>query len=241
MSKLSSLTNKLTGATDGISNGLFNLSIPSVSLGGVLPIVQETQVTSLGELTQSLTNTIGNLNQAAHMAYCLGQVIMHPDMMLGILDNITNNLAAVALDVADRLASVVQGQILGMMGTVLGSALNLINSILDFLTSVLQIYNSLKNIWDNLKNRALGNWNDFMSQDECEYMFATIAGCMLNKMFGDKLAKFERKVTSQITEVGQDFNRALSNELNDVNVLGNFIRHESFMMNKANSQLKLFA
>ena len=241
MGGLSSLTNALTRASDGKSHGLFHLNIPSTSLGGLMPITKETEITSLGELAASVSDTLGNLNQIAHMAYCLGEMITNPEMLLHVLDNITNNLAAVAFDMAEKLASVVEGQILGAFGTVVGTALNLANSILDFLTSVLQVYESLLNIWDNIKNRARGNWNDFMSQEQCEFMLASIASCLLNKLYGDKLEKFERKVTSKITETGQSINKALSNELADVNSLGNYIRHESFMMNKANQQLQLFA
>ena len=238
MSKLSSLTNKLTDA--GGSGGLFHLNIPETSLGGLLPITKETDVRSLGELMESVSDTIGNLNQIAHMAYCIGQVA-NTDSLLRILDMITNNIAAVALEMAERLTSVIQGQIMGMFGTLVGTALNLVNSILDFLTNVLKIYNSLRSIWDNIRHRALGNWDDFMSQKDCEYMFATIASCMLNKLFGDKLAKFEQKVTQKITETGQKINTAMANELADVNNLGNYIRHESFMLDKANQQLQLFA
>lgn len=240
MSKLSSLTNSLTRASDDSSGGLFNLKVPGTSIGNLLPITKETEVTSLGDLTNSLTDTIGNLNQIAHMVYCLGQVA-NPDSMLRILDNITNSLMAVAFEMAERLASVIEGQILGMLGTVVGTALNLINSILDFLTQIVKLYENLLAIWDNIKNRAKGNWDDFMSQTECEYMFSYIASCLLNKLFGDKLAEFERKVTSKITEKGQSINKALANELADVNSLGNFVQHESFMMKKANEQLKLFA
>lgn len=241
MSKLSSLTNQLTRATDGLSTGLFNLHIPESSLGGILPITQATDITSLGELTMSLADTIGNLNQVAHMAYCIGEVIKHPDMLLNILDDITNNLIAVAADMAQRLASVVEGQIVGILGNVVGTAINLVTSVLDFLTSVVKIYETLLQIWDNLKARAAGNWDDFMSKKECEHMFAYMAACMLNKLYGDKLAEFEQNVTSRITEAGQSLNTSIAAELADVNSLSNFVRHESFLMNKANEQLQLFA
>lgn len=241
MSKLSSLTNALTRSSDGQSNGLFNIHVPESSLGGILPVTKETDVTSLGELTSSLADTIGNLNQIAHMAYCLGEVITHPSSMLKILDNITNMLLAVALEMAERLASVLEGQILGMLGTTLGTAINLINSILDFMTAVLRLYETLKNAWENIKKRSLGNLKDFMSNEDCEWMFSYIAACLFNKLFGDKLAEFERKVTSKITEKGQSINRALSNELADVNTLGNYINHETSMINKANQQLSLFS
>ena len=241
MSKLSSLTNMLTGASDESSKGLFHLHLPESSLGGILPVTKETDITSLGELTSALSDTIGNLNQIGHMAYCLGELIKDPSMMLGILDNISNSLLAVAFDMADRLASVIQGQILGIMGSVVGSAINLITSILDFLTAILRIYNSLVEIWENLKNRAMGNWDDFMSKEQCEQMFAQIASCMLNKLYGDKLAKFEEKVTSKITEAGQSIHSSITDGLADVNSLSNYVRHESFLMNKANEQLQLFS
>lgn len=238
MSKLSSLTNKLTDS--GGSGGIFNLNIPETSLGGLIPITKGTEVHSLGELMESVSDTIGNLNQIAHMLYCLGEVA-NTGSLLRILDNITNNIIAVAFEMAERIASVLYGQLLGMFNTLAGTALNLVSAIFDFLTSIVKIYETLKAIWENARNRALGNWDDFMSQEECEYMFSTIAACILNKLFGEKLAKFEQKVTQKITETGQKVNTAMANELADVNNLSNFVRHESFMLDKANQQLQLFA
>ena len=239
MSKLSSLTNKLTGSDNG-GKGLFNLSIPGCSLGGLIPVTKETEVHSLGDLLESVTDTIGNLNTIAHMAYCLGEVA-NEKSMLRILDNITNSILAVAYEMAMRIASVMGAQILGMFGTVAGTILNLVNAIFDFLTSVVKLYETLMAIWDNIRHRALGNWDDFMSQSDCEYMFASIAACIINKLFGDKLRKFEMEVTQKITETGQKWNSAIASELADTNNLANFVRHESFMVNKANDQLRLFA
>ena len=239
MSKLSSLTNNLVGGSN-TGKGLFNLSIPGYSLGGLIPVTQETQAHSLGDLVESVTDTIGNLNTIAHMAYCLGEVA-NEKSMLRILDNITNNILAVAFEIAERIASVMGAQILGMFGTVAGTILNVVNSIFDFLTSIVRLYETLMAIWDNIRHRALGNWSNFMSQEDCEYMFSTIAACIINKLFGDKLRKFEMEVTQKITETGQKWNSAIASELADTNNLANFVRHESFMVNKANDQLRLFA
>ena len=231
---LKSITNSLLG--HGSNGPLYNL--------GIIPndsFLKEFEfLGNINDIANDALNAISGINQVAHMAYCIGEVA-NKDSLLKILDNITNNIAAVALEMAERLASVLQGQIMGMFGTLVGTALNLANSILDFLTSVVKIYQSLMDIWDNIRHRALGNWKNFMATEDCEYMFASIASCMLNKLFGDKLSKFEQKVTRKITETGQKINTALSNELADVNNLGNYIRHESFMLEKANAQLQLFA
>lgn len=236
---LGKLTNALTRAQDSESNGLFNFNVPGTSIGGVIPITKETQVTSIGELSNSLSDTMGNLATIAHMAYCIGEIIKDPTMLLGILSKITNNLTAVAFEMASRLASVISGQIMGLFSTVAGTALNLINSILDFLTALLQLFENLVNILKAIRDRGRQTWKNLMTQEDCEFMFANIACCLLNKLFGDKLAKFEQKVTNKITKFGQDLNTSLTNELADVNNLGNYIQHETFMMNKANAQLAL--
>lgn len=239
MSKLSELTNKLTRATDSGSNGLFNFNVPECSIGGLIPVTKGTTVTSIGELADSMANTAGNLATIANMAYCIGELIKHPEMMLRILSNITNNITAVAVEVAGRIASVIGGQILGLFSTVAGTMLNIVNSILDFLTSVLQLFENLVNIFKNLKWKGLKSWKNLMTQEECEFMFATIANCILNKLYGEKLQKFEQKVTGKITKYGQKLNQALTEELADVNALGNYVRHETYMVDKANAQLSM--
>lgn len=240
MSSLSKLTNKLTRAKGSKSNGLFHFNVPGSSIGGVLPITHETEVTSIGELAESITDTMGNISTIAHIAYCIGQIIQHPQMLLGILSKIANNITAVAVEIASRLASIVGGQIMGMFATIAGTVMNLVNSILDFLTALIQLFESLIDLFKRLRNRGKYNWDHLMTQEECEFMFANIACCILNKLYGDKLAKFEQKVTKKITDFGQDINQSLTEELADVNVLGNYVRHETFMVNKATEQISMF-
>ena len=70
-----------------------------------------------------------------------------------------------------------------------------------------------------------------------KFMFAAMAGCMLNQLFGDKLRKFENKITNKITEIGSDINGQIAESLADTNVISNYVTHQSFLMNKATTQI----
>lgn len=76
-----------------------------------------------------------------------------------------------------------------------------------------------------------------MSDEECEYMFATMAACMLNKFLGPKLKEFENKISGKITEAGDKLNSAISEGLADVNTVSSYLEREQFMMEKATKQL----
>lgn len=239
MSIISKLTEKLTGGADG-KGSMFNINIPSVSLGGIIPVVEGTNGGGLSDLANSVTKTMENLNRLGNMAYCLGEMILHPDMMLGVLDNIASSMLAVATEIAGRLVDCVMGQVLQAFGTVVGSITNLLNSILDFMNAVLKLFATINNLIESLFKDGKKKHRTFLNREDCTYMFANMAKCMLNKLIGDKLQKFEDKAISKITEVGQDINTSLAEGFQDVNDLGNFVSHESFLMNKASNQLAMF-
>lgn len=236
-SSLSVLTNSLTGGSAG--KGLFNLSIPSVTLDNIVSIEKD-QVSSLSQLYSSVVESVQNLNQLAHTAYCIGMVITDPSMLLNVLNQIAGSVAAVAYDMAQRIATLIENQILGAFGQIAGTILHVVSSVLNFLQALLNIYNAIKKIIENLSKMSLDNLDDFMSKEQCEMMLAMMGACLLNKLFGDKLNEFENKVTKAITETGTKINDAISKELTDVNNMASYLDHEAFMMNKATEQLNLF-
>lgn len=236
-SPLSILTNQLTGGAAG--QGLFNLSIPSVTLDNIVS-VEKDQVSSLSQLYSSVVDSVQNLNQLAHTAYCIGMVITDPAMLLNVLNQIAGSVAAVAYDMAQRIASLIENQILAAFGQIAGTILHVVTSVLNFLQALLNIYNAIKRIIENLSKLSLDNLDDFMSKEQCEMMLAMMGACLLNKLFGDKLNEFESKVTKAINDTGNKINDAISKELTDVNNMATYVDHEAFLMNKATEQLNLF-
>lgn len=237
------MSNSFTALVDKISgknssNPIFNFNIPS-NLSAGLKTDSGTALSSLGDLTQKVNNAIDKFSQIANTVYCIGMAITNPSMLLNVLDMIGGQLMAIAMDMAQRILSVIEGQIMGLFNTVAGTILNVVNSVLSFLNAILDIFDALCNIYDNLKNLALSVWNKFMSQEDCEFMLAQMAMCILNKLFGSKLQQLEQKVTNKIVETGQKLNTALTNELADVNSMANYVRHESFMASKSAQQINM--
>lgn len=237
-SPLSLLTNQLTGGDYG--KGLFNISIPQITLDLVNPI-EGFKASSLSQLYGSVVESVQNLNQLAHTAYCIGMVITDPSMLLNVLNQIGGSIAAVAYDMAQRIASLVEKQISAAFSQIAGTILNVVGSVLNFLQSVINIYNAIKQIIENLSKLSLGNLDDFMSKEQCETMLAMMGACLLNKIFGDKLNKFEQKVSKAINDTGAKINDAISRELTDVNNVARYVDNEAFMMNKITEQLNLFS
>lgn len=232
MSKIfSALTNSISGG----GKGFFDVKLPGFSLTGGF---ETSSIASFGELAASVTNSAQNLLQAGRMIYCAGKMLTNPGMLLGTLDILGNNLLAAATEIASRLANQVMGQLNLAIGQVTGSITGLINNVLGFLGSIIDLAESIKNVIDNLLNAGIGDWELFMSDEECEYMFATMAACMLNKFLGSKLREFEQKISGKITEVGDELNSAISSSLADVNSLSSFVEREKFMMEKATKQIK---
>lgn len=230
------LSKSLKGLTN--EGGLFNFNIPSLSIKGVT-LVEGSSVSSLSELSEGITKAVGDLNQLVHSAYCIGQAITNPQMLLNVIDQVAGNLMATAIDMAERVLSVLEGQIEGLFSKVAGTILNVVTSVLGFLQSILGLYEAFKNIYDNLKKLSIQSLKDFMSKEDCEFMLAMMAQCFLNKLLGNKLEKIESKITNKIRETGQSLNQTLTDELTDVNDMANFVHHESFMANKSIAQLNL--
>lgn len=234
MSSLSDIANSILsqGATAPINH---------LNIAERLRLTQEPAgIGGVGTLLSDMSHYIGNLNQLVHTAYCIGQAITNPMMLLNVLDQIGGNLMATAVDMASKVVNCISGQITGMFNTIAGTVLNVLNSVLSFLNSIENLVDALLQVFNRLRQGGLTSFYKFMSQEDCEFMLAQMAMCMMNKLFGDKLTKLENKVTNAITEKGQKLNQALTNQLADTNSMANFVRHESFMVDKATAQLNFF-
>jgi hypothetical protein len=164
-------------------------------------------------------------------------MLANPEMLLGVLDNLANNMLAAATDMATRLASQVKGQITMALSQISGSITGLVNNALGFLGSIVEVAKAIENLFDDAIKLGEVDFEGFMSEEECQYMFATMAACMLNKFLGNKLQAFEQKISGKITEAGSELNSAIANELKDVNSLSSYLEREKFMMEKAAKQI----
>lgn len=191
----------------------------------------------MGEIVTGVVSSAKNLIQVGKMAYCAGQMLTNPGMMLNVLDVLAGNAFGAATEMAGRLAALVRGQLVQGIGQIVGSVSGLIGSAFSFLGSIANLVASIKDFVNGLFSLGESDWDAFMSEEECEYMFATMAACMMNKFLGSKLQKLEGKISSEIIESGDKMNSFLADQLGDVNSVSSYMERERFMMEKATKQI----
>ena len=231
---MASLDSSLLRTITGNGLGFLDVKFPGFSITGGF---ETSSVQSLGEMATSVVSSAQNLIQAGKLAYCVGKMIANPTMALGVLETLGNNILAAAAQIAGRLASLIKGQITAAMGQIIGSVTNLVGSLFGFLGSIADFVKAIKDFIEAISNLGLGDWDDFMAEEDCEYIFATIAACMLNKLLGNKLQELENKLSSEIIEAGDKMNSAIADQLSDVNSVSSYLERERFMMEKATKQI----
>lgn len=231
---MASITNALVSIIGGEGKGILNVKLPTFSLATGFSTAQ---FTSLGGITGSVIDSAQSLLQGARLAYCAGKMLTNPGMMLGVLSILGNSVIAAATEMASRLASLVKGQITQALSQISGAIQGIVGNIFGFLSSIVDLYQSIVDLIDAISNIGLINWKDFMAEEDCEYIFAAIAACMLNKFLGTKLQELERKISSKIIKTGNSLNYAIADSLADVNSVSSYIERETFMMEKATKQI----
>lgn len=235
MNAIKNLTNNLLKTSN--DNPIFNLNIGRYNLHTNEPA----DIGSFTELTRTLKSSISSLNQLVHTAYCIGQAITDPQMLIGVLAAIEGSLISTAVDMAKRIFNCIEGQVIGALRRVTGAIANVINSVLDFLTAVDNLLKQIDDILSKLAEDGKTTFYKFSAQEDCEFFLAAVGQCLLNKLIGSKLEKFEEKVTGKINKIGGNINQAITDELANTKNLTNFLNKETFMVNKASEQLAMFA
>lgn len=103
-----------------------------------------------------------------------------------MLNIVANSALAVAASIAGRLANLVKGQITQALSQVLGTAIGTLNTFFGFLNSVVGLLQGITDLigsFGNLGDISIGN---FFKIEDCEYIFAAIASCMLNQLLRER-------------------------------------------------------
>ena len=201
-------------------------------------------ISSLGELAANVAVSALDLTQAIRTVYCATELISNPMMLLNTVELMAKGATGIALDMAQRMAKLVHSQLTQALSQINGSFMSLTNNALGyidglrtFLTSAQKLLQAIGNFVDTIIFGAENEYDDFCKQEDCEFMFAMMAACLLSKLVGNKLQEFEQKVTSKITNTGSSINQALAESLRDVNNISGYLEREKFMMEKAAKQM----
>lgn len=233
------LANSLTG---NINAGeiLNNLNIPEklTSLVSQIDGIGSLGLEGLAGLAISFASNIGSKKSTS---LCSNAPVTNPLSLLDSLGQMANNLVNTALDLASNIVNCIQGQIQGLMSGITNFISGIFDAIKGFINSVVNLADKLKNIFDELRNLGKNIFRKFLAQDDCEYILADMARCILNKLAdGETLSAMERKAITAIAERDISVKEALAEQLYSEKSVSNYVKHESFLANKALAQINFF-
>lgn len=214
-----------------LPTGVYLAAVVGISIG-------TDYVESLVDKAKNVIAGSEKLSQIANMSYCIGRSIANPSMLLNSLSMIGNNILAATLQMAERIVSVAYGQITQALGQFTSLISNLLDSALSFINSMIKVLDAFLSLFNRVDKKQSIDYQANMSDEDCEWMFASMAACMLNKLLGSKLRKLEEKITNKITDTGEKLNSAIADELADVNSMSAHIDRQTMMMRKAEAQVR---
>ena len=225
-----------------LSSGLLGMISGNSTRGVKIPTFSgfkfsKKTIYSGNEMIDSLTESADNILNAAKLIKCLYLMYKDSDIATNAIGMIMANAMGVAMQVASRIISAFSNQInrftSGIGTRISGLLRNSFKLIVGLLNMGYQIWQFVKGIYELTLDFSswLGDVKD------CEYMFAMIARCYLNKTLGNKITSIQNNIIKKINKYGNEINDKLREELEDVDVVNNFLSKEVTLINKANKQL----
>lgn len=243
------MSNVLSDITKAISKNSTTtpLNLPGINAsvtGNLLEVIPEAGRT-ITELSTKISNAAANITQIVNQAYCIGEALTNPAMLLDLVGMVGNAASAIAKGIAERMTKLIKDQITqalsSITGTINGAISNVkgyIDQVSSFINELEATYKAIQNFKINISFDANIELKDFATQEDCEFTFAMMGACLLGKLMGNKLQEFEQKVSSQIINAGSSVNDAINDAMTDVGNVGNYVEKQKFMLQKAEKQLK---
>lgn len=155
-------------------------------------------------------------------------------MLFGML---MSSAMGVAIQMASRIVDAISSQINRFTSGIGSRISGLLRNSFKLLVGLLNLGYQ---IWDFIDNITKTTF-DFLSWlgdvKDCEYMFAMIGRCLLNKTLGSKVTSIQNNIISKINKYGDQINSKLAEEMEDIDTVNNFLSKEVMLINKANKQL----
>lgn len=238
---MSKTLNKLTELITASSKEQPGFKLPGIFMGSE---GETDPVSSLGVLALNIAVSAANLTQAARTIYCAGQLITNPMMLLDTVGLMAAGASSIMLDMADRMVKLVKNQLTQALSQITGTFTSLGKNVLEyidafrnFLKSIETLCTAIATFIDNLRAGAEMEYDEFCSKEDCEFMFAMMAACLLSKLVGNKLQEFEMKVSTKINNKGAELNEALAESMSEIGNISGYLEREKFMMEKASKQI----
>lgn len=234
MKKVTSFTNKLLNITSGSQLGT---NIPTNSVMRALGVDGTLSIGSVEDIQNTISELKDGITNAATFAYCAYN-LLSIEGALEFLDRLALGIDSAIASILDQVIDSIATQISMAAQQVIGAFTSLLDALANLVQSVLLIADSLMDLWNSWTDWS--NWKFQMNieKEACMDMYASVAGCLLNKYLGSYLEDFTDKIVGKINEVGNNFNDALYDSLSDVNTFSSYANQEAFLLKKASIQIK---
>lgn len=202
---LSTISNNISRS----SSSSIPINLPGINMevtGNIFALCPECE-REFKKLADKINKTTEKVTGYINQAYCMGMVLTDPSMLLNAVGTMAGMATAIAKNLATRMADLIKNQITQAVTTITGAingALDNVKGYIDAVSSFLKTaentLEALRNFKVNLSIQAKQDLDDFATQEDCEYAFAMIAACLVNKLIGDKLVKLEKDITDKINK-----------------------------------------
>lgn len=234
MGKVTSFTNKLFNITSGSQLGT---NIPTNSVMSALGVDGPLGLGSAEDIANTVKELKEGIANTATLAYCAWN-LWSIEGGLGFLERLALGMDSAIASILDQVIDAIATQISMAAQQVIGAFTSLVDALANLVQSVLLIADSLVDLWNSWTDWSNWKFQMNLEKEACLDMYASIAGCLLNKYLGSYLEEFTEKVVGKINEVGNNFNDALYDSLSDVNTFSSYANQEAFLLKKASIQIK---
>jgi hypothetical protein len=203
------MSNTLQQISNNISNSSKSIPInlPGMNMeitGSLLALCPECD-REMKKAAAKVNEISAKINTVVNQAYCMGMLLTDPSALLKAVNMMGTMVTAMAKNLAKRMTDLIAKQIQTAITTISGSINGAVENVKtylkalsDFLNQVQNTYKALKNFKLNLKVSAKADKDDFASLEDCEFAFAMLAACLVNRLVGKKLKKLEEDVSNKI-------------------------------------------
>lgn len=235
MQKIIEITSKVNGFLD--LNNFVDVKLPGGKFAEMMGWEEDEGINSISDLTRVVEDVGGLVATGANLVKC-GYTIATSDQYKDFLGSMAMGATNVILQITDEIWNAVAAQINQAVMQVVGAITNIITALHNLWTSVELLWDGLKKLWDDWTRELDFNIGLELDAKNCADMYAAIGGCLLNKFLGPYLNEFRDKALKEIEETGKELNDLIYDELADVNTFAAYAQHESFLLKKAELQIK---
>lgn len=224
MEDIVSKTNKLVNS--------FRVKIPLKKVGELFNIEDMGDVESLSDLKNAASEIAGTVVSTYNLVSCL----FSASGWAGMIESIVFNLSTATMQILQQVFDAIAVQLRAAFNQIIGSIMNFITSILNLISTILLLWEAIKGLgdWFNI------SWNKLklaFDRENCAELMSTIAACYLNKFLGPLFDKIEGALVGAVNDAGGALNNFLSEQLEDVNTMSEYLDRESFLLKKAAIQI----